>query len=321
MRASYSLGSLLTVGEVLGCAGRLSGVADTVWVPETWGMENFAMLGAISQANGSSKIGSSIINVYSRSPSAIAMGAATVDALSGGRLVLGLGTSSAPIIQEFHGYSFERPLRRMREYVDIIRMMTSTGKASYSGEIFRLQNFSLLIRPYRDHVPIYLAAVNRGMVDLAWEIADGVIFYLRPLDELGRTIRKMQSRRRINVSCQLITCVSDDPDAAMLRAKKTLAFYVSVGKIYREFLSKNGFEGDVRGIFEEFQRSGLGSVHELVPDRMLESLAIAGTPAHCKKKLDAFCEAGVDQPILQFNPVGDVAESFGLLVDTFSEEG
>ncbi len=322
MRLGYSLGSLLSVDEVLECAGALSGAgADTVWVPETWGMENFSMLGAISQANRTSRIGSSIVNVYSRSPAAVAMGAATLDTLSRGRLVLGLGSSSVPIVEDFHGYRFEDPVRRVREYVEIVRTVLSTGKANYSGDIFRLKGFSLLIRPYRREIPVYLAAVNRRMVDLAWDVADGVIFYLRPVGEIRRTVARMQRGRRIDVACQLITCVSRDRDAAVLRAKKTLAFYVSVGKVYREFLSRNGFAAETGAIYGGFRESGLASNHEMVTDEMVDALAIAGTPRECRERLGAFREAGVDMPIIQFNPVGDVGESFGLLVRTFAEGG
>jgi len=114
MRLSYSLGSLLTVEQVLACSRKLNEFKpDTVWIPETWGMENFSMLSMASRENSFSKIGSSIVNIYSRSPSLIAMGAATVDTISNKRLVLGLGTSSQPLVEDFHGDKFERPIKRM----------------------------------------------------------------------------------------------------------------------------------------------------------------------------------------------------------------
>jgi len=137
MRLSYSLGSLLTVEQVLACSKKLNEFKpDTVWIPETWGMENFSMLSLVSRENKFSKIGSSIINIYSRSPSLIAMGAATVDTISNKRLVLGLGTSSQPLVEDFHGDKFERPLKRMKECVEIIRLILSGKAVNYSGEIF-----------------------------------------------------------------------------------------------------------------------------------------------------------------------------------------
>lgn len=320
MRLGYSLGSVLSINEALNCASTLSKYSpDTVWVPETWGMENFSMLTAVSNNLKNSKIGSSIINIYSRSPTLIAMGAATVDTISNGRLVLGLGTSSLPIVEEFHGQNFENPLTRMSEYVQIIKKSLSGEKIDFNGKIFSLKNFSLLIKPPRKNIPIYLAAVNQKMVDLCWKIADGVIFYLRPLKELETTIQKMQSEREIDVSCQLITCMSNDADEAVERVKKTLAFYISVGEIYRKFLAKNGFENETKNIFEEYKKSGLKSNYELVPESMLEQLCIYGTPSDCIKKLKQFHNAGINLPIIQFNPVGDVTESFNLLTSTLAQ--
>lgn len=321
MRIAYSLGSLLTVNQVLECSEILSHTdVDTIWIPETWGMENYSMLCAISQKALEPKIGSSIINIFSRSPSSIAMGAATVDTLSKGRLILGLGTSSAPIVEDFHGYKFENPVLRMKECVEIIRLVLSGKQVNYSGKIFNLKNFSLLIKPPRNKIPIYLAAVNQKMIELTWEISDGVIFYLRPINEMKKTIQKMQSKRKIDVTCQIITCVSHDEESAINRAKQTLAFYISVGKIYREFLSKNGFESETKNVYEEFKKSGFKTNHELISDSMLKSLTIAGTPDQCLSQLQKFRDTGIDLPTIQFNPVGDVVDSFKLFTTTFSEE-
>lgn len=278
------------------------------------------MLSAVSSRTSTQKIGSSIINIYSRSPAAIAMGAVTVDTISRGRVILGLGTSSLPIVETFHGYDFHAPLQRMKEYVEIIKLISSGKPINYSGKIFNLKNFTLLIKPQRESIPIYIAAINEKMVNLTWEIGDGVIFYLRPKNEMKETIQKMQSKRKIDVTCQIITCVSENAEDAIERAKKTLAFYVSVGKIYREFLANNGFEKETSNIFEEFKKSGFSSNHELVPDSMLKELTICGTPEDCKRQLDIFRQTGIDLPILQFNPAGDTMESFGLLQKTFLDE-
>ena len=321
MRIACSLGSLLSVKQVLQCTEMLSETKiDSVWIPETWGMENFSMLGAVASKTKNQKIGSSIINIYSRSPSTISMGAATTDTLSDGRLILGLGTSSMPIVEDFHGTVFENPVQRMREYVEIIRLSLAKKQISYSGKIFNLKNFTLLIEPTRERVPIYLAAINQKMVNLAWEVADGVIFYLRPIEEMKKTISKMQSQKKIDVTCQIITCVSENSEEATKRAKKTIAFYISVGKIYREFLKKNGFQNDANNIFEEFKKTGFKSNHELVTDSMLKSLCIAGTPNESKLQLEKFTDAGINLPIIQFNPIGDAIESFSLLKKTFFDE-
>ncbi len=267
MRLSYSLGSLLTINQILECSKKLNVLKpDTVWIPETWGMENFSMLSLACMENKFSKIGSSIINIYSRSPSLIAMGAATVDTISNKRLVLGLGTSTKPLIEDFHGDKFEKPVKRMKEYVEIIRLILTGKTINYSGEIFSLKDFSLLIKP------------------------------------------------------QIITCIHEDPEKAIFRAKKTIAFYVSVGKIYREFLAQNGFKNETKNIFEEYKKTGLINNHELVPGSMVNELCISGTSDECKKQLKQFRETGINLPIIQFNPIDNVQDSFDLVTSTFSEE-
>ncbi len=321
MRLGFSLGSLLGIDDIFHCARVLnSHNIDSIWIPETWGMDCSLVLSQISKITTKPKLGSSIINIYSRSPSLIAMSAVTLDTISDGRFILGLGTSSQPIVEEWHGMNFSQPLQRMQECVEVVRLITSGKKVTYSGKIFQLRNFTLLIKPKRKHIPIYLAAVNQKMVELTWRIADGVIFYLRPLHELKKTIPIMQSKKKIDVACQIITCVSNDSEKAITRAKQTIAFYISVGKIYREFLASNGFKNETMNIFEEYKKTGLKNNYEFVTDHMVTSLSAAGTPNEIKKSIDAFVDCGINLPILQFNPVGNVIESFDMLTKTLASD-
>ena len=320
MRLSYSLGSLLTVKQIMQFSKKLCSVKpDVIWIPETWGMEIFSMLSSVSLENNFSKIGSSIINIYSRSPTQIAMGTATVDTISNQRLILGLGTSSKPIVEQFHGKEFVDPVQRMREYIEIIRLALTGNKINYSGEIFSLENFSLLIKPPRVNVPIYLAAVNQKMINLAWEIGDGVILYLRPKNEIKSTLEIMQKQRKIDSTLQIITCVHEDSDKAIERAKKTLAFYISVGEIYRKFLANNGYKNDTKNIYDEYKSSGLKNNFMLVTDKMVKDLCICGTPSESQQQLKEFQETGIDLPIIQFNPIDNTESSFDMLLDTFGD--
>ncbi|MDA0756334.1 MAG: LLM class flavin-dependent oxidoreductase [Crenarchaeota archaeon] len=310
---------MLSIEDVIECSQKLNKIKpEVMWIPETWGMENFSILGLASKENTFSKIGSSIINIYSRSPSLIAMGASTVDTISNGRLILGLGTSSIPIVEDFHGTSFESPMQRMKEYVDIIRMALSGEKINYSGKIFSLKDFSLLTKPIRKEIPIYLAAVNQKMVQMTWDIADGVIFYLRPKNEMKNMIPIMQKKKKIDTTLQIITCIHNDEEKARTRAKKTLSFYIAVGKIYREFLQSTGYSEEIQIIFDEYQKGGLNGLEKFIPDKMLDDLCIAGTPDDALKKLNEFRDVGIDLPIIQFNPIDNVKESFELLTKTFS---
>lgn len=320
MRISYSLGSLLAPEDALWCAASLRGSgADTVWIPESWGAECFSMMAAASQA-ADSRVGSSVANIYSRSPALAAMGAATVDRISGGRASLGLGSSSRAIVGGLHGARFERPVERMREYVGIVRRALAGERIDHRGEFFRLSGFRLLVRP-AGRVPVYVAAVNRRMLELAWEVGDGVLLYMRPLSEIRATVRRMQAARRVDAACQVVTAASEDTEAALGRAKRTVAFYVAVGEPYRRFLSGCGFASEAAAIRGEYLRAGLGGCAAHVTDRMARELAVFGTPEECLRGIRRYAEAGIDQPIVQFNPVGDARESFGRLAAALAGGG
>ena len=112
LRIGFSLGSLLSVNDILECSKILSKYRfDSVWIPETWGMECGSVISAVSQIVKTQKIGSSIMNIYSRSPALVAMAAATLDTISNGRFILGLGTSSQVIVNDWHGLKFENPVK------------------------------------------------------------------------------------------------------------------------------------------------------------------------------------------------------------------
>ena len=299
------------IKDLLWCASHTD-TDDSVWIPETWGMDAVSMVSAVSQRT-SCRLGTSILNVYSRSPANLAMATATMDTLCEGQFVLGLGASSPAIVKGLHGIEYDRPLRRVRESVDIVRLALSGHRIDYEGQTRTLEGFTLLIRSTRPNIPVYLAAVNPAMMRLAWEVADGAILYLRPDWEIQDTLHTMQAGRRIQVACQLITAVSPDSEDACRRARRTLAFYISVGSIYRKFLAAHGYAEQVNDIRAEYQRRGLTAAQDMVPDIMLHSLAVCGTLSECRSSLERFVCAGVDEPILQFNPVGDVCDSFRLL--------
>lgn len=167
----------------------------------------------------------------------------------------------------------------------------------------------------RKEIPVFLGAVNSGMIKLATEVADGTILYLRPLDELKKTVDRIKSltsrkSKSFEICSVFITAVSNKyPDLARERAAKTLAFYVAVGKYYNEFLSSHGFENQVEQITTEYQNHGVENISKFVTDPMLDSLTIYGTTEDCIKSLKRFVSCGVSLPILQVNPVKDNTES------------
>lgn len=325
VRIGYNPGSLLSIKEVLlfsKLADRSMDV-DSLWVPESWGREAFSTLGAISQITNRVRIGTSVVSTFARTPATVAMAATTLDLLSDNRTVIGLGVSTESIVEKWHGVTFSKPLQRMQEYVECLRQMISGEKVNYSGTFFNVQNFKLLYKPPRRFIPILMAALNKKMIALSCAIADGVLLYLRPLDELRRTVAHIKSAtknldRGFEIACVFIGAVSNkEPEKARQRAAKTLAFYIAVGKYYNEFLSTNGFAAEVHRITEEYKFNGLEAATKYVSEEMLDSLTISGNSEQCIHSIRRFYSCGISLPIIQVNPVGDSETSFREMLSTF----
>lgn len=322
-KIGFSLGPLLSMDDLLRCAKMADQQQniDSLWIPESWGRESFSSLGAISQITKNVRLGTSIIGIYSRTPAITAMAATTLDMLSGNRTVIGLGASTPAIVENWHGVHFDMPARRMKEYIELVRLMTQGEKVNYSGKFFKINNFKMLHQPQRKHIPIFMAAVNKKMISIASDLADGILLYLRPFEELNKIAYELKQAKKgkvFEIACSFICAVSNkEPQKARDRAAVTLAFYVAVGKYYSNFLAENGFKAEVQEIIEEYKKSGAETAAKFVSDKMLSSLAICGSSEECRESLSKFVSTGITLPILQFNPVGDSESSFREMLSTF----
>lgn len=322
-KLGYSLGPLLSMREILLCAKMADQQenVDSLWVPESWGRESFATLGAISQVTRKVSLGTSIINIYSRTPAIVAMAATTLDMLSDNRTIIGLGASTAAIVENWHGLKFNRPACRMKEYIECLRLMTRGEKVKYNGEFFQINNFKILHQPQRANIPIFMAAVNKKMVSMASKLADGILLYLRPLEELKRTATELKQATKgksFEIACSFICAMSNkEPEKARARAATTLAFYIAVGEYYSKFLADNGFKIEVEEISAEYRKAGADNAAKYVSDRMLSSLVICGSSEECRESLSKFLSTGITLPIIQFNPIGDSESSFKEMLSAF----
>lgn len=322
-KLGYSLGPLLSMREILLCAKMADQQenVDSLWVPESWGRESFATLGAISQVTRKVSLGTSIINIYSRTPAIVAMAATTLDMLSDNRTIIGLGASTAAIVENWHGLKFNRPASRMKEYIECLRLMTRGEKVKYNGEFFQINNFKILHQPQRANIPIFMAAVNKKMVSMASKLADGILLYLRPLEELKRTTTELKQATKgksFEIACSFICAMSNkEPEKARARAATTLAFYIAVGEYYSKFLADNGFKIEVEEISAEYRKAGADNAAKYVSDRMLSSLVICGNSEECRESLSKFLSTGITLPIIQFNPIGESESSFKEMLSAF----
>jgi 5,10-methylenetetrahydromethanopterin reductase len=307
LKIGFSIGSLLQTKNVVEFSSTIDKLEhiDSIWVPESWGKEAFSTLGAISQVTSNVKLGTSIINIYSRTPATIAMGAISLDKLSNNRMIIGLGASTAAIVENLHGLKYSDPLERMKEYIQSIRsLIHSQEKTSYSGNIVKINNFKILENTGMQ-IPIYIAAVNKKMINIGLKFADGLLFYLRPINEIKNLIYGLKEKKT-HLSLVLITSVSNkEPQKAKKRAAKTLAFYISVGKGYYDFLSRTEFKVEVDKIYKDYHNHGIERSIENIPTKMLDNLVVYGSVNDCNYQIKNFIDTGIDLPILQINPIED----------------
>jgi 5,10-methylenetetrahydromethanopterin reductase len=309
-KIAFSTGSLMNSKQIVDFSSRIdiNNNVHSIWTPESWGKEAFSLLGAISQATQRIKIGTSIINIYTRSPATISMGAITLDQLSDQRVIIGLGTSTPPLIEKLHGMKFVSPLLRMREYVQSIKLLLRSGKSTYCGDIVKISDFELLEHS-RENIPIFVAAVNAKMLSLSKEIADGFILYLKPKKEIESIIRETdQSKctRPFTKAMVIITSVSNkDPSKAVKRAAKTFVFYISVGKVYYNYLMGTKHRDTIRRIYTDYHKYGIEEAIKNVTPTILNEFVIAGSINECRDQIKGFMKTGIDLPILQVNPTTD----------------
>ncbi|MFC3959903.1 TIGR04024 family LLM class F420-dependent oxidoreductase [Halovivax cerinus] len=283
---------------------------DHVWLPETWGRDAVSVLTRIASETDEIGIGPSVLNVYSRSPALVGQTAATLQELSAGRLRLAVGPSGRAVIEGWHGASFDRPLRRTREFIDVVRAVLSGDVVDYDGDIFSLGGFRLRCDPPETPVPIEAAGMGPTSVELAGRFADGwhaIVFtpdgFRERMADLERGIELGgRTRGDVTTTLSLTASVHEDGEHARRRCRNHLAFYVgAMGTYYRESLARQGYEDEATAIAAAFANDDRDRVHEIVDDEMLADLAIAGTPAEAREQL-ARWEAidGLDELAISF---------------------
>ncbi len=330
-KIGYNVGTLLSQKQVLDFSQLAEKYANThsLWVPESWGREVFSTLGALSMVTKNVQLGSSIASIFSRTPATMTMGSITIDHLSNNRFILGLGVSTPAIVENWHGNNFDRPLERIKEYITCVRMIMSGNKVTYNGNYYKINNFKIGVTPPRNKIPIYVAAINRKMLQLSSLIADGIILYMKPisiLEETTKTIKNYLSQsaidedRNFEICSVFITSVSDaNPSTARVRVAKTLAFYIAVGKFYSKYLSENGFKNEVENILDDYKKNGLLGLEQHISDKMVDELTVSGTREEAREKIYKIIQTGITLPIIQINPLDKTEASIKEILLTFSE--
>lgn len=289
----------LPSGETIIPMARLaeeSGYTD-IWTAEVGGADGIGVIAAAAAVTENVRLGTAIVPVYTRPAPLLAMGAATLQALSSGRFVLGLGTSTSIIVGGWMGLDFVRPLSRVRETVTDVRQAL-TGQKVPSG-------FRLSLDP-GSPVPIYIAALGPKMLRLAGEIADGVILFLFTPDGARDAIG--QTGADFDVVLRVPVAIDEDPDMLKYMLRRLTTTYAMVD-VYNASLRRQGFDSEAEQIAKLWREGDRDGAANAVTDEMLEALYIFGSLDECAVKLEAFRNAGVKTPVLlPISVAGDPAE-------------
>jgi coenzyme F420-dependent oxidoreductase len=279
---------------------------ESIWVGESWGTAAVPLLTQLLERTESIDVCSGIFNIYARTPGLVAMTANTLGEIGGGRFRVGLGASGPAVIENFHGVEFDRPLRRTREYVEIIRAFLGGERVEYDGDLFDLSGFALDVEAFHE-CPIYVAAMGETNRQLAGEFADGWIPLLVPhtgledaLEAVERgTARGDRSVADVDVAPWVPTCISEtDPEAAREHVRSLVAFYVgAMGDYYADAATSFGFGEEADAIREGWQADRQAGAEAGVTDEMVAAFGAAGTPAEAAESFERFGVAGADSPV------------------------
>jgi alkanesulfonate monooxygenase SsuD/methylene tetrahydromethanopterin reductase-like flavin-dependent oxidoreductase (luciferase family) len=300
--------------HLLACAAVADDLGvDSLWVAEASGRDAVPFLTQLALRTRRARLGTGIINPFSRTPAMLAMTFATLDELSGGRMVIGLGSSSANVVEHWHGLRFKQPLRRIRETIEIVNQIVAGRPLTYEGEIFSLRRgLRLQFEPVRGHIPVYVAATTPPSIRQSGEVADGVMPIHWPRERLGELRRLLAEGAAaagrdaaslvIAPSVNLVIAERGD-DEAWRAAREPIAHYAGrMGAFYPEMLTRYGYEAEVQAIRAAWERRDPAAAAAAVSDRLLQATSIAGTVDACAESLRALRTLGADLPIIPLPP-------------------
>lgn len=318
MKLGYSLGYWTSgppsdADAVIAAAERLG--YDSMWTAEAYGSDSLTPLSWYGSRTTRLRLGTAITQMSARTPAATAMAAMTLDHLTGGRFILGLGASGPQVVEGWYGQPYPRPLARTREYIAILRMIIQREKAAFDGQHFQLPHeggtglgkaLRSTIHPYRTDLPIYLAAEGPKNVALAAEIADGWLsmFYSPYADEHYRASLSegfaregaVRTAEDFEVTCKVNIEIDDDPEVAADRVRPFLALYIGGmgakgANFHYDVFARMGFEAECEQVQKLYLEGRKGEAAAAITLSMVENVALVGPMAKVKDELQAWEES------------------------------
>lgn len=286
---------------------------DCAWGGEANNKDPTVMLSAIAAVTTRLKVGSAIYHILGRTPATLALQAMGLDELSGGRFLLGIGSSN-PTIAKWHGQSFDRPLSRIQEYIEITRAAMRGEKLNFEGKFFTAQNFKMAFKPSGRSIPIYVAAFGPKMTRLAGRISDGVLINMANPTEISRIAAEVKAGAqeagkdpsKMEIICKIRCSIAPNYGVAREALSHALTYY-ALADYYRELLGRMGFAEEVEAMRAAWKTGGFHAARALITDRMFNSLPlVAATSApEVVEQIRPYIEAGATRIILPYVAASD----------------
>jgi alkanesulfonate monooxygenase SsuD/methylene tetrahydromethanopterin reductase-like flavin-dependent oxidoreductase (luciferase family) len=286
----------------------------SVWRGETSGLDAFLVLGHLATQTEEIKLGTGIVNVYSRTPPLLAMSAATLQQISDGRAILGLGASTETMIQGLHGLPYDQPLRRLRETIEIVEQIFRDGRVEYDGEV-DFGPYPLAFENI-DRPPMHVAANAPKSQQLTAEYADGWIPVLQPKSRLDTLIAMIldaadaagRERSDISISPFIPTAISEDPEKAEWQIREYIAREMAMG--YASHLDQLVYGEAAKRASEHWHDGEKETAIASLPGKMVEDLAICGTPEQAREELVELSRLDIDELVVAPPFEADAADVF-----------
>jgi F420-dependent oxidoreductase-like protein len=279
---------------------------DSAWAAEAWGTDAVTPLAWLGASTETLKLGTAIMQLPGRSPANTAMTAATLDLLSGGRFLLGLGTSGPQVVEGWHGQEWGKPLGKLREYVEIVRAALRRERLEHHGAHYDIpvsggtglgKPLKLMLKPLRSEIPIYLAAISPKAVALAFEIGDGWLPIFWSPERARDVFPVALARDGFDIAPSAPAVLTDDIESARLALKEYYSFYIGgMGakskNFYNDLFARYGYEAEARQIQELFLDGRQREAAAAVPDRFVDEAALIGSKERIADRLAAWRESG-----------------------------
>jgi probable F420-dependent oxidoreductase len=277
----------------------------TAWLGEVAGYDALVMSTVVATHTERLVVANGVLPVQTRTPVVLGMATASLNHLAPGRFALGLGLSSKTIVEQWHGLRFSPALGQIREAVEIVRAVAAGERVNHEGKFYRVKNFRLTGPAPKAPVRVYLAALGPEMLELAGEIADGVLLNWIPPEAVAASIAHLQAGARratrtladFEIASFVRTCVTDDAAAARATLARDITGYATVD-VYASFFRTAGYPDEVAAVGAAWTSGDRAGAVKQVSPRMLDGLGVVGDEAFCRARIAEFAGVGVTQPVI-----------------------